>query len=77
MKEAMDYARRNIHVSRAISKLDGKSSEYLDYLDIFSRKYGKDKVEKALKQLYKFNHEILDIKGLTAVMVISNYNDFT
>jgi len=67
-------ARKNIHVSRALSRLKGSSWEYLQFLEIFSHKYTPDTVKAALRDLYNFNCEIKDIKGLTAALIRKNYN---
>lgn len=70
----LNKVRRNIHVSRAISKLKGTSYEYLQFLEIFSYKYNSDIVKAALRDLYNYNCEIKDIKGLTAALIRKNYN---
>ncbi len=70
----LNRVRKNIHVSRAISKLRGTSHEYLQFLEIFSHKYTPDIVKAALRDLYFFNREIKDIKGLTAALIRKNYN---
>jgi len=74
MEKELVRARRNIHVARAISKLSKKSFEYKEFLDIFSHKYREENVKAALRDLYKFNREIKDIKGLTAALIIKNYH---
>ncbi|GLI54728.1 hypothetical protein PM10SUCC1_02430 [Propionigenium maris DSM 9537] len=70
----LNKVRKNIHVSRAISKLRGTSYEYMQFLEIFSHKYDSDIVKAALRDLYFFNREIKDIKGLTAALIRKNYN---
>ena len=73
MEKELVRAKKNIHVSIAISKL-GNPGEYMEFLNIFKHKYGEDTVKAALKELYMFNREIKDIKGLTAALVIKNHN---
>jgi len=67
-------ARKNIHVSKALSRLKGSSHEYLQFLEIFSHKYQEENIKAALRDLYFFNREIKDIKGLTAALIRKNYN---
>ena len=69
----LNMAKRSVHVSRAISQLDGKSNEFKDFLEIFVYKYDEVSVKKALRELYKFNYKISDIKGLSAALIMSNY----
>jgi hypothetical protein len=63
---------RNIHVSKAVSKLNGKSREYLDFLEMFSRKYGRTAVETALEELYTYNREIYSIERLTVAIIMKH-----
>jgi len=63
---------KNIYVSRAISKLEGRSQEYINFLEIFSHKHSPEVVRAALKELYTFNGEIKDIERITAAMVIKH-----
>ena len=70
----LQNAIKNIYVSKAISRLEGGSSGYLDFLYRISRRYSPDTVKAALKELYIFNKEIEDIERLTAALIIKNYN---
>ena len=70
----LSRALKNIHVSRAISSLPYKSSEYIDFLEIFTHKYGIDTVKAALNELYYYKYNIADIKRLTAAKIIKNYS---
>jgi len=63
---------RNIHISKAVSKLDGKSREYLDFLEIFAHKYGRTAVETALEELYTYNSEIYDIERITVATIMKH-----
>ncbi len=63
-------AMKNIYVSRAISKLEKKSSEFKELLEIFSYKYGEESVKAALRELYSINKEVKDIKGLTISLIV-------
>lgn len=74
VEKELAKARKNIHVSRAISKLREKSYEYKNFLEIFAHKYTHEAVKAALRDLYMFNQEIKDIKGLTAALIIKNYH---
>ncbi len=74
MEKEFARARKNIHVSRAISKLQEKSIEFKNFLEIFEHKYTQEAVKAALRELYMFNREIKDIKGLTAALIIKNYH---
>ncbi len=74
LEKALNRARKNIYVSRAVSRLKMGTREYLEYLRIFSHKYREENVKAALKDLYFFNREIKDIKGLTAALIRKNYN---
>jgi len=74
MEKELVKAKRNIYVSRAISKLNKKSREYKNFLEILSHKYREENVKAALRDLYNFNREIKDIKGLTAALIIRNYH---
>lgn len=74
MEKELVNARRNIYVSRAISKLEGQSLEYKNFLEIFSEKYNKESVKATLRELYTFNREIEDIKRLTAALIMKNYS---
>ena len=74
MKRELVRARRNIYVSRAISRLKGKSSEYREFLEIFSSKYDEKTVKATLRDLYTFNREIKDIKSLTVALIRKNYH---
>ncbi|GLI56988.1 hypothetical protein PM10SUCC1_25020 [Propionigenium maris DSM 9537] len=74
MEKEFARARKNIYVSRAISKLQEKSQEYINFLEIFEHKYTQEAVKAALRELYMFNREIKDIKGLTAALIIKNYH---
>jgi len=74
MEKELVRAKRNIHVARAISKLNKKTFEYKEFLEIFSHKYREENIKAALRDLYKFNREIKDIKGLTAALIIKNYH---
>ncbi len=74
MEKEFVKARKNIHVSRAISKLQEKSYEFKEFLEIFEHKYTQEAVKAALRELYMFNREIKDIKGLTAALIIKNYH---
>jgi len=74
MENELVKARKNIYVSKAISKLNKKSMEYKEFLEIFSHKYREENVKAALRDLYRFDHEIKDIKGLTAALIIKNYH---
>ncbi len=65
---------KNIYVSKSISKLDGKSQEYLNFLEVFSNKYNPETVKAALRELYNINREIEDIKRLTAALIMKNYS---
>jgi hypothetical protein len=74
MKKELVKARRNIYVSRAISKLNRKSFEYKEFLEIFSKKYNQESVKATLRELYTFNREIEDIKRLTVALIMKNYS---
>ncbi len=74
MERELVRARRNIYVSKAISKLRGKSSEYKDFLEMFSSKYDEETVKATLRELYTFNREIKDIKSLTVALIKRNYH---
>jgi len=74
MEKELVKVRRNIYVSRAISKLNEKSLEYKEFLEIFEHKYTQESVKAALRELYMFNREIKDIKGLIAALIIKNYH---
>ncbi|GLI57334.1 hypothetical protein PM10SUCC1_28480 [Propionigenium maris DSM 9537] len=74
LEKALNRARKNIYVSKAVSRLKRGTWEYLEYLRIFSHKYREENVKAALRDLYSFNREIKDIKGLTAALVRKNYN---
>ena len=63
---------KNIFVSRAISKLTGRSQDYINFLEIFSHKYTPEIVRAALKELYHFNGEIKDIERITAALIIKH-----
>jgi hypothetical protein len=70
----LSIALKNVHVSRAVSSLPYKSSEYNDFLEIFTHKYGIDTVKAALNELYHYKYNIADIKRLTAAKIIKNYS---
>jgi hypothetical protein len=74
MEKELVKARRNIYVSRAISKLNRKSFEYKEFLEIFSKKYNQESVKATLRELYTFNREIEDIKRLTVALIMKNYS---
>ena len=74
MEKALVKAKRNIYVSKAISKLSDKNIEYKRFLEILSHKYREENVKTALRELYSFNSEIKDLKGLTAALIIKNYH---
>lgn len=74
MERELAKVRKNIHVSKAISKLQEKSYEYINFLENFEHKYTQEAVKAALRELYMFNREIKDIKGLTAALIIKNYH---
>ena len=52
MERELAKVRKNIYVSRAISKLEEKSQEYINFLEIFEHKYTQEAVKAALRELY-------------------------
>jgi hypothetical protein len=61
---------RNIHVSKAISKIEGKSQGYLIFLGKFAHKYGESAIKAALEELYTYNREIYSIERLTVATIM-------
>ncbi len=72
-KREVTKAMRNIYVSRAISKLKGKSGEFISFLEMFSNKYSEESVKRALKDLYYCTAEVADIKALAASKTVKYY----
>ncbi len=64
-KKELTKAMRNIYVSRSVSKLKGKSSEFNKFIGMLSNKYSEVSVRRALKDLYYCTSDITDIKALT------------
>lgn len=70
-EKELNLAKKNIYVSKAISRLPGKTGEFLEHLLLFEKKYGDAPVKKSLKSIYKNStKEIIDIKKLTAAIII-------
>lgn len=65
--------RKNIYVSRAISKLPFKTGEFADILRVFSNKYSEYDVKETCKQLYNYNKEIPDLRNLVAAYTVKNF----
>lgn len=73
-KKEIDLARKNIHVSRAISKLPGRSSEFEETARILANRYTQYDVKETIKNLYKHNKEISDIKKKLITDTIKFFN---
>lgn len=71
-REEVTKAMRNVHVSKAVSKLEGKSQGYIDFLGIFTHRYGENAIKAALEELYSFNKEIYEIKRLTVATIMKH-----
>lgn len=65
--------KRNIHISKAISKLPFKVNEFADILRIFANKYSEYDVKEACKQLYNYNRDIPDLKNLVAAYTVKSF----
>ena len=73
-KKEIDLAKRSIHVSRAISKLPGRSAELEETARILANRYTQYDVKETLKNMYRYNREIPDIKKKLIADTIKFFN---
>lgn len=70
-EKEIEKAKKNIFISKGITKLPGKTGAYREYITYFGIKYGENVVREALKKMYNsVKREVPDIKGLTAAYII-------
>lgn len=72
-EKEINKLKKNIYISRAISKLPFKTREFADILRVFSNKYSEYDVKEACKQLYNYNREIPDLRNLVAAYTVKNF----
>lgn len=73
-KKEINLARKNIHVSKAISKLHGRSDELEETARILANRYTQYDVKETIKNLYKYNKEIPDIKKKLIADTVKFFN---
>lgn len=70
-EKELNLAKKNMYVSKAISRLPGKTGGFREYLLSFERKYGNTPVKNSLRNLYRNStKEIVDLKTLIAALII-------
>lgn len=70
-EKELTLAKKNIYVSKAISRLPGKTGGFREYLLSFERKNGDTPVKKSLRNIYKNStKEIIDLKTLIVTLII-------
>ncbi|MEG0235498.1 MAG: hypothetical protein RR523_01700 [Cetobacterium sp.] len=70
-EKEIEKIKKNIYISKGISKFPGKTGAYREYITYFGIKYGENVVREALIKMYNsVKKDVPDIKGLTAAYII-------
>ena len=69
----IEKIKKNIHISRAVSKLPFKTQSLRDILRMLSSKYSEHDVKEACKNICSYNRDIPDIKNLIAAYTVKSF----